>query len=105
MAVQDTVVVPTLNVLPDAGVHVLFTGEAPPVTVGGGYVTDCPPPGTPRVVMFDGHVIVGAEGCGVGSFGLLHADKTTAAATTLHWTGLNTSQRYRTLAYSAPIPR
>ena len=35
-AVHDTAVVPTLNGLPDAGVHVTVTGVAPPVTVAGG---------------------------------------------------------------------
>jgi hypothetical protein len=94
-----------LNVLPEAGVHAMFTGDVPPVTVGGGYVTDCPLPGTPRVVMFAGHVIVGADGCGVGSFGLLHPDNAKAATTALQWASLNAFQPYRTVAYSAPIPR
>jgi len=80
--VQDTAVVPTLKDVPDAGVHVVVTGEAPPVTVGGGYVIACPLPETPRAVMFAGHVIVGAEGFGAGSFGLPHADTASAAATT-----------------------
>ena len=35
-AVHDTAVVPTLNVLPEAGVHVTVTGDVPPVTVAGG---------------------------------------------------------------------
>ena len=71
---HDTAVVPTLKEVPDAGVQVIVTGDAPPVTVAGGYVTGCPLPGTPRVVMFAGHVIVGAGGFRPGSFGLLHAD-------------------------------
>jgi hypothetical protein len=35
-AEQNTVVFPTTNVDPLAGVHVVETGAAPPVTVGGG---------------------------------------------------------------------
>ena len=81
-AVQDTAVVPTLNELPEAGVHVVVTGEAPPLTVAGGYVTGWPLPETPRVVMLAGQVIDGAGGCCPGSFGLLHAENPSAAATT-----------------------
>jgi hypothetical protein len=81
IAVHATAVVPTLNEVPDAGVQVIDTGDAPPVTVAGGYVTICPLPGTPRVVMFAGHVIVGAGGFCPGSFGLLHADSVSAMAT------------------------
>jgi len=55
--------------------------------------------------MFAGHVIVGADGCGVGSFGLLHPDNAKAATTALQWASLNAFQPYRTVAYSAPIPR
>ena len=77
-----TAVVPTLNEVPDAGVHVVVTGEAPPVTVAAGYVTGWPLPGTPRVVMFAGHVMTGAGGCCPGSFGLLQADSASATATT-----------------------
>ncbi len=84
-AVHETAVVPTLNELPDAGVQVVVTGVAPPVTVGGGYVIVCPLPDTPRVVMFAGHVMVGAAGCGAGSFGLLHADSAIETATRTQW--------------------
>ena len=38
-AVHATAVVPTLKELPDVGVQVTVTGDAPPVTVAGGYVT------------------------------------------------------------------
>jgi hypothetical protein len=60
--VHDTAVVPTVKEVPDAGVQVIDTGDAPPVTVAGGYVTDSPLPGTPLVVMFAGQVIEGAVG-------------------------------------------
>jgi hypothetical protein len=36
VAVHDTVVAPVENVAPDAGVHVVDTGCAPPVTDGAG---------------------------------------------------------------------
>jgi hypothetical protein len=35
-AVQDTAVVPTLNELPEGGVHVTVIGDVPPLTVAGG---------------------------------------------------------------------
>jgi len=61
---------------------VVVTGDAPPVTVAGGYVTACPLPGTPRTVMLAGQAIVGAPGCGVGSFGFPHPLHSTASAAT-----------------------
>jgi hypothetical protein len=38
-AVHATPVVPTVKGAPEPGVHVTFTGAAPPVTTGAGYVT------------------------------------------------------------------
>jgi len=69
-----------LNELPDAGVQVVVTGDAPPVTVAGGYVTACPLPGTPRTVMFAGHEMVGPAGGGGGSLGFPHPPSNTASA-------------------------
>jgi len=69
-----------LNELPDAGVHVVVTGEAPPVTMAGGYVTAWPLPGTPRTVMLAGHEMVGPAGGGAGSLGFPHPASNTASA-------------------------
>jgi hypothetical protein len=44
VAVQLTVVVPSWKVDPDAGEQETFTGAAPPVTDGAGYVTSCESP-------------------------------------------------------------
>jgi hypothetical protein len=38
-ALHATGVVPAVKGEPDPGVHVTFTGAAPPVTTGAGYVT------------------------------------------------------------------
>src|SRR5262245_12723454 len=80
-ALHETAVVPTLNELPDAGVQVVVTGDVPPLTVAGGYVTACPLPGTPCTVMLAGHEMVGAPGVGAGSFGLPQPPRSTASAT------------------------
>ena len=46
------------------GVHVTFTGAAPPVTTGAGKVTGWVPPATPRTVTLAGQAIAGASGVG-----------------------------------------
>jgi hypothetical protein len=38
-ALHATAVEPTVKGAPEPGVHVTFTGAAPPVTTGAGYVT------------------------------------------------------------------
>jgi len=74
--VHDTLVVPTLNAVFDAGVHAVFTGAMPLVALGL-KLTATPRPSEDCAVMFEGHVMAscvtagGGDGC-VGGRSLPH---------------------------------
>ena len=59
LAVQLTAVVPSGNMAPDTGEHVVLTGRTPAVTVGVEYVTVCEPDATPLTVKSPGQTICG----------------------------------------------
>ena len=69
VAVQATVVVPTVNVLPDPGAHATETGCDPFWVVGITNVTSAVCPFVDDAVTLPGHEIEGGSGVGVGLVG------------------------------------
>src|SRR4029079_13069046 len=76
-----TAVVPSGNVAPDAGEHVVLTGGAPSVTVGAVYVTVCDGVVTLVTLTSAGQAICGGLAVGAGGGGAFepHAATTTRA--------------------------
>ncbi len=70
VAVHATVVAPSGNVAPEAGVHVTVTGSLPALTVGAANVTVVPEVEMVLAVTDAGQVSVGGSGSGVGTGGI-----------------------------------
>ena len=102
VALQLTVVVPTLKLAPLTGVHASVNGVCPPATTGSLYVTGTGLPSADGCVTASGHLSVGASvGGGLGFVGLPH--DANAAAVRIDTASPRIRKMGRYVIYTAPI--